>query len=295
MSSPLTGKGRVVSLWICETCGNCDYQPEQPPSVCPICEDDRQWVPATGQRWTTLDALKADGCVSVVREVEPGLTGIGATRQLGIGQRGLLLRTDEGNVLWDPSGFLDEAAIAAVRELGGLRAVSSSHPHFYGAIVEWARAFDAEILLPAVDLVWLSRPESMESHIRTWSDTETVLPGVTLVQCGGHFPGSAVLHWAGGADGAGVVLSGDTINISPGEDRVAFLYSAPNRLPLPERGVRGVVDAVWSYEFDRIYGHWWEPAIRRDAKRVLKESTDHYLRFLTGEAPDWIASQNAAE
>ena len=30
-----------------------------------------------------------------------------------------------------------------------------------------------------------------------------MLPGVTLIQCGGHFPGSAVVHWAGGAAGAG--------------------------------------------------------------------------------------------
>src|SRR6202035_4547748 len=62
------------------------------------------------------------------------------------------------------------------------------------------------------------------------------LPGVTLVQCGGHFPGSAVVHWASGAEGRGVLLSGDTIFVTPGEDRVSFVWSAPNRLPLSEQG-----------------------------------------------------------
>ena len=280
--------------WICVTCGSHNYQPDSPPEICPICADERQWVPATGQQWTTLAKLEADGYHSEVREIEPGLMGIGANQMLGIGQRGLLVRTGEGNLLWDPSGFLDEAAIGAVRELGGLHAISASHPHFYGAIVEWSRVFDAKILLPEVDLCWLSRPPSHESMIHIWSGTLPVLPGATLVQCGGHFPGSAVLHWAEGAGGAGVLLSGDTINVSPGEDRVAFLYSAPNRLPLPENAVRGVVTAVWPYSFDRIYGHWWVPAIRRDARRVLQESTDLYLRLLRGEAPSWAVSTQAA-
>ncbi|MEK8146430.1 hypothetical protein NKH18_49595 [Streptomyces sp. M10(2022)] len=53
-----------------------------------ICEDDRQWVPAGGQRWTTLEAMAADGYRSEVREVEPGLMGVGAEPLIGIGQRG---------------------------------------------------------------------------------------------------------------------------------------------------------------------------------------------------------------
>lgn len=275
--------------WICVTCGSHVYhEGDAPPEECEICEDDRQWVPAGGQLWTTLEKMAADGFRTVVREVEPGLLGVGAEPMIGIGQRGLVLRTGEGNVLWDPSPYLDEAAVEAVREAGGLAAVSASHPHFYGAVVEWSRLFDAEILLPEVDIHWLSRPASMEHLVRTWSGTVPLFDGVTLVQCGGHFPGSSVLHWAAGAGGQGVLLTGDTINISPGEDRVAFLYSAPNRLPLPERGVHGVIEAVQPYSFDRMYAHWWTPAIRGDAQRVLKESTDHYLKFMRGDAPEWL-------
>ena len=121
--------------------------------------------------------------------------------------------------------------------------------------------------------------------MRTWSGELAVLPGVTLVQCGGHFPGSAVAHWADGAGGAGVLLAGDTIFVTPGEDRVTFVWSAPNRLPLPEASVRGVVSAVSPYRFDRIYGGWWEPAIRRDARRVLHNSAERYVQFLRGDAP----------
>jgi hypothetical protein len=59
-----------------------------------VCADERQWVPAGGQRWTTLAELAAAGHRSDIREVEPGLTGIGADPAVAIGQRSLMVRTD---------------------------------------------------------------------------------------------------------------------------------------------------------------------------------------------------------
>jgi glyoxylase-like metal-dependent hydrolase (beta-lactamase superfamily II) len=111
-----------------------------------------------------------------------------------------------------------------------------------------------------------------------------VLPGVTLVQCGGHFPGSAVVHWAAGANGAGALLTGDTIFVTPGEDRLTFVWSAPNRLPLPEPSIRGILDAVRPFPFDRIYGGW-QPTIDTGAQQALEASAERYIQFLRGEAP----------
>ena len=162
-----------------------------------------------------------------------------------------------------------------------MRAVTASHPHFYGSIVDWSRAFGAEILLPEVDAHWLTRPDPA---VRTWSGSLEVLPGVTLVQCGGHFPGSAAAHWADGADGAGVLLTGDTIFVTPGEDRVTFVWSAPNRLPLPERAVLRVVESVRPYRFDRIYGGWWHPVVRTAAHEIIEASASRYIEFLRGDA-----------
>lgn len=272
--------GHTAPGWICATCGN-HYPPAPvPPAQCLICSDERQWVPPSGQRWTTLDELATAGHASEVRDVEPGLIGIGTAPAFAIGQRALLVTTEAGNLLWEPSGFIDTAAISAVRDAGGLAAVSASHPHLYGALVEWADAFDADIVLPEADAGWLTRP----APVRAWSHALEVLPGVTLIQCGGHFPGSAVVHWANGAGGAGVLLSGVTKIVSPGEDRVTFVGSAPNRLPLPERAVRHIVGAVASYRFDRIYGAWWEPVIRRDARRIVEASAERYIAWLRGDA-----------
>jgi hypothetical protein len=273
-----------VPVWICATCANHYPEATSPPAACVICADERQWVPASGQRWTTAEELAAAGHRGDVREVEPGLLGVGVDPPVAIGQRALLVRTDAGNLLWDPPGYLDEAAVAAVAGAGGLRAVTASHPHFYGSMAEWSRAFDAEVLVPAADAGWLTCPP--ERPAVTWSGTREVLGGVTLVQCGGHFAGSAVVHWAEGAGGAGVLLTGDTIFVTPGEDRVTFVRSAPNRLPLPERDVRRVVEAVRPYRFDRIYGGWWEPVLRRDAKAVVERSAARYVQWLRGEASE---------
>ena len=247
-----------------------------------MCADERQWVPPGGQRWTTLAELAATGHRSDVRAVEPGLTGIGADPPVAIGQRSLLVATAEGNVLWDPSGFIDDAAVAAVRSLRGLRFVTASHPHFYGAIGEWAGAFRAEILVPADDAAWLRA--GPDARVRLWSGELPILPSVTLVQCGGHFPGSAVLHWAAGADGRGVLLSGDTIFVTPGEDRVTFVWSAPNRLPLSAAAVRGVVSAVEPFAFDRIYGGWWAPVLRAGARETVRRAALRYIEHLNGTA-----------
>ncbi|HKQ01965.1 MAG TPA: MBL fold metallo-hydrolase [Actinomycetes bacterium] len=271
-----------MPVWICATCANHYPEAPSPPGACIICADERQWVPATGQRWTTAEELAAAGHRADVREVEPGLLGIGVDPPVAIGQRALLVRTAEGNLLWDPPGYLDEAAVEAVTEAGGLRAVTASHPHFYGSMAGWSSAFDADVLVPEADLGWLTHPPARPPV--TWSGSLAVLPGVTLVQCGGHFAGSAVVHWAAGAGGAGALLSGDTIFVTPGEDRVTFVRSAPNRLPLPERAVRAVVEAVRPYRYDRIYGGWWQPVLRRDAKAVVERSAERYIQWLRGEA-----------
>ncbi|TCP57177.1 metallo-beta-lactamase superfamily protein [Tamaricihabitans halophyticus] len=276
----MSGQSKDTPVWICPTCGNHYAAAETPPSSCVLCTDERQWVPPTGQRWTTMAELAEAGYRTEVRQVEPGLFGIGLTEPLGVGQRGMLVCTPQGNVLWDPPGYLDDKVLEELRALGGVHTVSASHPHMYGAIVDYSHAFDAPILLPEADAHWLNRPDP---SVRTWSGVAEVVPGVTLVQCGGHFPGSAALHWADGADGQGVLLVGDTLLVTPGEDRVTFMWSAPNRLPLPEREVRQVVRALRPYRFDRIYAGWWDPVLRSGANHVVERSAERYIQFLRGD------------
>ena len=270
-----------MPAWICATCGNQTADAPEAPPVCRICADERQYIGRGGQRWTTLEELWADGRRSDVREVEPGLLGIGVTPSFGIGQRALVVATEAGQVLWDPPGFIDDAAVDAVRERGPLVAVTASHPHFYGVAVEWAHAFPgAEALLPEADAQWLMRPDPA---VRRWSGELEVAPGVRLVQCGGHFAGSAVLHWAGGAGGRGVLFTGDTLPVMADRRYVSFMRSYPNYVPLPAAAVQRIVERVAPLAFDRIYDGWWSSVLETDAHAAVLRSADRYARWVNGD------------
>lgn len=269
-----------VTAWICRTCGVQHAEAARAPVVCAVCADERQYVPAGGQRWASLGELAAEGYRSEVREQERGLLGIGVEPALGIGQRGLLVQTAGGNLLWDPPGYLDEAAIERVRAAGGLVAIAASHPHFYGVQVEWSRALGGvPVLVPEADRGWVMRPDPA---ITPWSGTHEVVPGLTLIQCGGHFEGSAVVHWRDGADGRGALLVGDTLTVVPDTRYVSFMRSYPNLIPLPGRDVERIRDVLGPYPYDRIYGGWWDRVTASDGQAAVRRSAERYLTWLRG-------------
>lgn len=261
---------------VCVTCG-AQYAADSLPGVCRICADERQWVPPGGQDWTDLDALGAAGHRLELREVEPGLSTVVVTPEVGIGQQGYLLETAAGNVLWDAPAYLDDHAVESVRARGPVAAVAASHPHFYGVMAEWGDVLDAPVLVAAEDARWVTRPSE---RISAWTGAQHLLPGVRLVRCGGHFPGSAVLHWAAGAGGAGVLLTGDTISPVPAQGWVSFMYSFPNNLPLSAAEVEGVAAAVRDLPFERVYGSF--RTLRSDARAAVERSAARYVRRLTG-------------
>lgn len=269
-----------MTLWICSTCAVEYPDTPQPPDVCHICADERQYVPATGQRWTTLRDLAEAGHRTHVAEVEKGLYGVTVEPEVGIGQRALLAQTPAGNLLWDPTGFLDEAAVDQIRELGGLAAIAASHPHMFGVQVEWSRAFGGvPVYVNEADKDWLGRTDEV---VRFWSGTfEQPLPGLTFVQAGGHFRGSAVAHWTG-ADGRGVILAGDTIAPVADQRWVTFMRSYPNSIPLSAAAVEQVVGRLEPYAYDRLYGNFGR-AVSADAKTAVRRSADRYIGWIRGD------------
>ncbi len=269
-----------MSLTLCATCG---VEHASRPAVCKICADERQWVPAEGQRWTTLDELAAAGASVELTELEPSLWGlhvVGAA--VGIGQQAKLLVTPGGSLLWDPVAYADEAAAARVRSLAGdagVVAIAASHPHMFGVQLEWSRLLgDVPVLVSRADLDWVARPGAA---LEAWEGERELLPGVTLTQPGGHFPGSAVVHWAGGADGRGVLLSGDTIFANPDRVSVSFMRSYPNRIPLSGRVAERVAAHVARFSFERLYNNF-DGVIPRDARDVVVRSARRHREWTEG-------------
>ena len=266
--------------YICKTCGVEFAESEAPPPNCPICEDPRQYIGWEGQQWTTMAELVSQGYANEVRQIEPGLTGIGITPSFSIGQRALLLQTPRGNVLYDCISLLDEDTVAAVKALGGVQAICFSHPHFYDSMVTWSRTFDdAPIIIPEADREHVMRADG---NIRYWDgEPLELMPGATLIRCGGHFEGSAALHWVEGADGKGALFVGDTLTVVPDRRFVSFMTSYPNLIPMSVHEVERIVAAIMPYKFDRIYGGWWERNILQDAKAAVRRSATRYIKHIS--------------
>jgi hypothetical protein len=259
-------------MFLCETCGTqfADSGGE-PPDFCPVCEDERQFVPLGGQRWTTLERVR-EGHAADIRELEPGLVGIGLEPGFAIGQRALLVEAGGSNILWDCVPLL-EAHVEYVRERGGLDGIAISHPHYYTTMVEWAHAFDCPILIHERDQAWVQRPDP---SIELWSgELRQLSDELTLIRLGGHFDGGQVLHRG---TGSGVLLSGDIVQVLPGGRWVSFMYSYPMLIPLPARVVERIVAALAPWEFERIYGAWWDRVVHGDGNAVVRRSAERYVR-----------------
>ena len=267
-----------MQTYICVTCGNQYAATEEPPDRCPICEDERQYVNPRGQTWLTLDALQQQGH-NVFSQLEPGLTEITTEPKFAIGQRALLVQAAGGNVLWDCLSLLDVATVAAVNALGGISALAISHPHMFGSVVEWSHAFgSAPVYLHASYKRWVQRPDPV---IQFWEgDHHGLAAGVSLHRLGGHFQGATTLLWPDGADGRGVLLSSDTLMVTPDRRHVSFMYSYPNYIPLAAATVDAIVESVMPLAFDRIYSSFAHREIESSAKERVAISAGRYKQAI---------------
>lgn len=265
---------------LCATCGVETAEPL--PETCPVCADERQWVPFHGQIWTSTEQHAADEMHIDVVELETGAWGLTSDPAVGIGQRSILVQTAEGNLLWDPLGTITDAAVEEVRGLGGLAVVAASHPHMFGVQCAWADALDARVLVNARDASWVQR---QHARIELWDDETEPLPGVRLIRFGGHFPGAGVVLWAAGSEGEGSLLAGDTMQPKPDRASLGFMRSYPNNIPLSAGVVRRLADQAAGLRFRRIYGNIPGQVIEEGPAAVAR-SADRHIAWVTGEHDD---------
>lgn len=268
-----------MTVHLCATCGTSFPDAAAPPPACPICEDERQYLPRGGQAWTTRAAV-ASAHRNAWRTHEPGLVSLQPVPALAIDQRAFLVATPAGTLLWDCVALLDAATEAIVRAMGGLAGIAVSHPHYYTVMQDWAAAFGCPVHLHAADREWIVRPDPA---IRLWEgEALDLLPGLSLLRLGGHFPGGTVAHWTGSADGEGVLLAGDIVQVTPAARRVSFQWSYPNMMPLPAATVRRIAERLEAVAFERIYGAFLGQEIEADAGAVVARSAARYVALLEG-------------
>ena len=264
-------------------CAQCGVQFPEALPTCFICDEERQYVRWEGQKWISLRELHAGEHRPRVEAEGDRIIGVGIEPRFAIGQRALLVQAGSGNVLWDCVPYLDDDMAGRIHDLGGLTAIAVSHPHYYSAIVDWARTFDVPVYLHAGDRQWVPR---LDDHIVFWEGTTRELAdGLTLVNLGVHFTGGSVLHWRDGEAGRGALLTGDIVQVVEDRRWVSFMYSYPNLIPERPSVVREAMRRLEPFSFERIYGAWWNKIVRSDAEGALRRSAERYLRFSTESDP----------
>ena len=206
--------------------------------------------------------------------------------QVGIGQAARFIQTPHGNVLWDLVAYLDEDTISQVEELGGLKMIVISHPHFYTysrppkesnsqannllrTWADWSATFQCPVYVSAVDTEWLNRQSHSPTTVKHLTDERTeLMPGVTAHICGGHFPGSLVLNILPPNTAFPSLFVADTIfavtsgknpppyTPKPGDGRISysFLWSIPNPLPLSPDEILRIWKVLKKLDFQVTYG-----------------------------------------
>jgi glyoxylase-like metal-dependent hydrolase (beta-lactamase superfamily II) len=232
-------------------CTNCGFWQRSfcPPPWCPICIDPRHAPPRDGWVFWSVEDARARLRTEIV-EVEPGLWRAVTTPPVGIGGSGYLVQTDAGTTAFEACAWYDDAALATIAALGGLRWVAASHPHTYGALWQLQERFGCEVSVGVDDLGWTG------AFTVTWplDDRLRLEPGLTLHLTAGHFPGHAVLH----EERRRVLFCGDALKLDLGTDgRTAHAISTHKgflrRIPLSLAEVRRYRDVFAPLDFTQTW------------------------------------------
>ncbi|KAG0041824.1 hypothetical protein BGZ83_001266 [Gryganskiella cystojenkinii] len=272
--------------FVCTTCGtNAPADSHgNPLEACIICDEPRQYVRVGGQEWTTLEEMVASGKYKnkfTPSPIDPEhLISIHTTPGYAIGQRGILIRTPQGNVLWDCITYIDEETIKQVQALGGLKAIVISHPHYYSSLKEWSEAFgEIPVYTHVNDKKWVQRPAAEDNHIFWEGDSLDLLNGEVKILCpGGHFDGSALLLWNKN------LFVADTMMIASSRKSVSFMYSFPNYWPLHPDAVQHIWKVVRPYEIDNLFGAWVGKEIQGNGRSIIYESAKLYTQYMGHDA-----------
>lgn len=148
---------------ICSTCGT-QFPVNSNVDLCTICAEERQYIPVTGQSWTTHSQLLATHKNKLVK-LNNNLFEIVIEPEFAIGQRAFLVISKSGNILWDCIPLLDSNTIDFIQSKGSIRAIAFSHPHYYSNMNDWASVFNCPIYIHEKDAAYIV---DKGSHVMLW-------------------------------------------------------------------------------------------------------------------------------
>lgn len=150
---------------------------------------------------------------------------------------------------------------------------------------DWSSTFKVPVYTTAADVGWLNRQSHPTASLKLLSEPVTELqPGVHSIICGGHFPGSQVLHTAPPNTVIPTLFAADAIfpaassrnpdPAKPGQITYMFLWSIPNMIPLSPDEILRIWRLLKPWEFQATYGvmaRWSNVFEQETDRKSLKE------------------------
>jgi hypothetical protein len=167
-----------------------------------------------------------------------------------------------------------------VSDLGGIKMIAISHPHYYSSMNEWSEKFgNAPIYIHERDRKWVaysSKQVKFWKGIMFFPNSE-----IKLVNLGGHFDGGTVMHWPKGSGNKGILLSGDIISVAMDRRWSSFMYSYPNMIPLSKFKINRIRSRLAPFRFEKLYSAFEGKEIKKDAFNAVKRSAKRYIEHIS--------------
>lgn len=247
-------------------CTNCGFwqQHSAVPSTCPVCLDFRHTPPGDGFRFWAPETVQRE-TRTVWAGDDNGVVTFSTDPLIGIGPSGYLVRHPEGNVFFDGTAYYSPDALDFIASLGGIKWLSASHPHAYGALWQLQERFAPTVAIQVEDLPWTN------AFSTAWPFDERLelAPALTLFHTGGHFAGHSVLYWADRQ----TLFAGDMLKFHADNRLLTGLSTHKGfnrRIPMSHAEVRRYRDVVQDLDFETVYTSFDSaPCTRADVLRLF--------------------------
>lgn len=180
------------------SCTNCGYWQHYfaVPPACPVCSDVRNALPENGWEFVgapeMLEREQRGEVKCRWREIDDGIWMFSNETPLGIGSSGYIIRRETGNIAFESPGWWTEDAIKFIDSIGGLRFISSSHPHGFGAIWQLEEYFPGATIAFQREAVQFTKALAINA---VFDDVLAIDEAATLYHVGGHYEGQSVLYY----------------------------------------------------------------------------------------------------
>ena len=184
-----------LTYYSCTNCGFWQHYFAAPPD-CPVCSDVRNDLPENGWEFTSAAEMlerERRGEVSCGwREIDDRIWIFSNEQPLGIGSSGYLIERETGNIAFESPGWWTQSAIEKLDALGGVKFISASHPHGFGAIHQLEDFFPGATVAFQREAVQFTKALAVNF---VFDDVLAIDEAATLYHVGGHYEGQSVLYY----------------------------------------------------------------------------------------------------